>query len=561
MRRQLSDNENDFESSFVNFEFVCKQQELERQQIKKQIQEVLNGGENFIVNNWNETVLHYAYFLHDEEVLKILVKKSGEAGILNHFSTYEGRSGTALVRLVQGGYSKLVDLLLDAGAEVKINYGIGETALRFLNRIDSPSVKEKLIQKYAKASMLDNKDLGGETALIRSIFFENGGWIRSDLTAAKLLLKYGAKCKMTKGLFNTYIDGHKISEEVIKELSLDKFEMTELPHAQKYFNNDDYELLIEAAQENKIGEMKDLLEAGLDVSLKEYKEKWEDTILYYILRVNDRGVLKILVDQCVKAKVIDNCSVLKHSALYQAVCFKNETLIEFLLEAGAEASQSFPFGIIYIVDEIKNLLLREKLIQRCAEGGTLNLEDVYGNTALTRAISSNDQETVKLLLKYGAEFELYSKSGILYINKTPIIDKKIIELVAKHQLQSYSAMVKVLHKFLRKCLEQKDPEFEDLLWQKDVIERCAEGGILDGEWEGETPLSLVLKGKNEFLIGLLLNHDVVIRPEDISLASPIKNPTIREIFVEMCIEQDVDVSRAGFSVSSSGEEDSDESSE
>ncbi len=133
------------------------------------------------VDEYGNTPLHSAWQLKDNETLWLLVETCRKLEILNHQNKY---GETALMKAVMGNNYLLVKLLLYAGADVTVVDSDGDLILLDYT-IDDKEVMKLLVQKCAKAGVIDNVNICGRTALINAV-------ICQDDELIKVLLEEGA---------------------------------------------------------------------------------------------------------------------------------------------------------------------------------------------------------------------------------------------------------------------------------------------------------------------------------------------------------------------------------
>lgn len=134
-------------------------------------------------------------------------------------------------------------------------------------------------------------------------------------------------------------------------------------------------------------------------------------------------------------------------------------------------------------------------------------------TPLFKAVRLGDYKLMHLLLESGVDVTIRDKSGDT-----------------------------ILHKLASKHLSFVDEwSFEDCIWQKELISKCAKEGSLDKKsGGGGTALTIALDHHNDFLVECLLNEGAQITIVDaLSIVGRITAPLMLEIFVENCAEQGI----------------------
>lgn len=149
-----------------------------------------------------------------------------------------------------------------------------------------------------------------------------------------------------------------------------------------------------------------LVEAGADLSIKSHDGF---TAFQYALDGNNLKVLKILIQAGVE--VSSKSTLGGNSALHHAVEAEDESMVEFLLESGADANARNDVHTTVLGHAINlgNLEIVKKLI---AAGADVHNSGVRsGKTALHLAAALNDVTTIQNLISQGVNVNVRNKHG------------------------------------------------------------------------------------------------------------------------------------------------------
>lgn len=138
----------------------------------EKINKLLNDSENLKVKDGNGgTVLHYIAWLDDEKILKPIVDKCSEEGLLDECNSYGDR---ALWNAVYRKNSILIKLLLESGAKVRFkSFEKIDTVLHCASKIDDKEVLKLLVEKASKEGIINWKNAQSATALDLAIREKN----------------------------------------------------------------------------------------------------------------------------------------------------------------------------------------------------------------------------------------------------------------------------------------------------------------------------------------------------------------------------------------------------
>jgi ankyrin repeat protein len=162
------------------------------------------------------------------------------------------------------------------------------------------------------------------------------------------------------------------------------------------------------------------------------------------------------------------CSMLDEKNMIDNGIFKNVKIAEMLIQRGGDLTRENNLGwtVLHFCAKMNNLNLAELIIDKCNK--LINMQDIYGQTALYLACKWKSIEVENLLLKKFANKDLPDLSGI-----TPI------------HLCSFESSTSLLEKLL---------EYGDDI--NKVI----------GNNQKDTPLHIAARSNNSYMINLLINN-------------------------------------------------------
>lgn len=135
----------------------------------------------------NFTILHKVIKNKNFDFLKIIVQKCAELKILNNKNT---QGYTALMLAFLKDNSVLAQLLLDNGADIKIDCNGHYTVLHFAYGMKDEKILDRIVYQGAKEQILDKQNAYGQSALHLATAQKN-------FKLVKLLLEYKADVKVS----------------------------------------------------------------------------------------------------------------------------------------------------------------------------------------------------------------------------------------------------------------------------------------------------------------------------------------------------------------------------
>ncbi|ESO82391.1 hypothetical protein LOTGIDRAFT_62841, partial [Lottia gigantea] len=208
--------------------------------------------------------------------------------------------------------------------------------------------------------------------------------------------------------------------------------------------------LVMAACLNVPDLVKYFIENGADLTSCDSKK---NTALHYLCKNPEtkdsidciqRIVEKIKIANCLQ--IIDSQNVRSKTPLYFAVKSGNAQIVDILVEAGCDVTETRPnntYTILSVAIFMKAILnpTSDIVAKLITAGSNVNASDVYGYTPLMQAASCKDLDSMKLLIQHGADIhsENCGGDGIVdyclryrYIERCERISAKdVLELVHK----------------------------------------------------------------------------------------------------------------------------------
>ncbi|KAF7959204.1 hypothetical protein EAE96_002719 [Botrytis aclada] len=345
-------------------------------------------------------------------------------------------SQTPLSLAIQTGNTRIIDLVLQAGAEIDGECLNGRTPLLVAIERNKINIVDLLLQRGAKykAQSMDNSDLlsqesdrSGEpissistpkNQLPLSFAIEIG-----NCDIAKLLLDHGAELE-DKDLLLALESGNDNMVE-----SLDGYNRASHPkirgmHLRLASDNRGMRLRL-AAQLGNVQLIKAFIKKGLAL---ESKDRIGQTPLILAAKYGHCEAIKLLLESGAKLQSDDSNS---GSPLMAATTNGNKDAVELLLQRGANIEVGDWYSKTPLIAAIKNgdKELVKLLLQN---GADFEKQNNYNQIPLIIAIENGNKEIVELLLQNGADFrrkDKYNQPTFLVVTQTRC--HKIIESLLK----------------------------------------------------------------------------------------------------------------------------------
>lgn len=347
---------------------------------------------------------------------------------------------TALILTAVGGYSKIVDLLLDAGADQTIVDCEQRTALSWAVEKGQVAIVKRLLDSDNIACMNPNVVDGNPPRLLLARAAENG-----NLAMTKLLFGKGAKLGLKSNSDHSPIywavhNGHQDLVEFFLQ-AIPK------PDVDEYDEQDDCTLLSAAVNADQLEITKKLLKAGADVkktsgryqqtplSFAAYSDRplfitllldnpdnpdhradteeadidgW--TPLMFAVQGGNSETAKLLISKGARASLSKDG---EKSDLSLAVKWDSDEMVSEILEnTVGEQSQPHLDNAILWAAKRENTAIVELLLKK---GANSNANAIDGSTPMLKAAKRSHVDTVKLLLSWKADVNMANDKG-----KTPL---------------------------------------------------------------------------------------------------------------------------------------------
>ncbi|EHK97886.1 putative Serine/threonine-protein phosphatase 6 regulatory ankyrin repeat subunit B [Glarea lozoyensis 74030] len=336
-----------------------------------------------------ETVLHFAAKVGSSDMVEKLLPRrdpndARPPATVNESSSVEivnrpdGTNTTALILGAIGGYSKIVDLLLKAGANPKAVDQNERTALSWAVEKGQVTIVKRLLDE---PEMNPNIVDGKPPRLLLARAAENG-----NLAMAKLLCVKGANVDSKSDsahtpIFWAVINGH---QEIVAYF----LRATAKPDVNEIDKFSNYTLLSEAVNAGHLKIVEQLIDAGADVQKQSGSSR--ETALSYAARLGRKEIRKE--------------GTLKHAGGYDDLVFLLLTLGGADLESKDESGRT---PIIWAALEGETTTV--KLLSRL--NANIESQDEDLRTSLSWAASEGNIAVVDVLLENTAEIESRDKSG------------------------------------------------------------------------------------------------------------------------------------------------------
>ena len=299
---------------------------------------------------------------------------------------------------------EIVELLIEAGAEINATDGAGDTALKkaLYAMHPSPQIIDMLIHAGADVNIIDED---GMTILMEAAR-------RSTPEIVRMLIEAGADVNISrkgmKVVNYARANYHLKNTQVLKDL-----EARTEPISSDWCKDDE-----EFLELCEIGHLEDIVLAIENGANIEAKNIFGETLLMRVTSLD----MPVEVVECLielgadvnscndSGKTILMNAVRNHRQNFDVVKDPDYELVKLLIEKGANVQAVDERGgtvLMYAASrsepEILKLLLEN--------GADINAQDENGITALMLAVHSNSSEAIKLLLDAGAKIEIEDKDG------------------------------------------------------------------------------------------------------------------------------------------------------
>ncbi|EPE33339.1 Ankyrin repeat-containing protein [Glarea lozoyensis ATCC 20868] len=402
-----------------------------------------------------ETVLHFAAKVGSSDMVEKLLPRrdpndARPPATVNESSSVEivnrpdGTNTTALILGAIGGYSKIVDLLLKAGANPKAVDQNERTALSWAVEKGQVTIVKRLLDE---PEMNPNIVDGKPPRLLLARAAENG-----NLAMAKLLCVKGANVDSKSDsahtpIFWAVINGH---QEIVAYF----LRATAKPDVNEIDKFSNYTLLSEAVNAGHLKIVEQLIDAGADVQKQSGSSR--ETALSYAARLGRKEIVSLLLDKHAKMEIVDrvgwtplmfaiqsnHLEIVKlliskgsfdtlstngeTSALSLAIKANSDEMVSDILKAGGRhAGPHLEIAILWAAKKGSTSIV-ELLLER----GVAVDAKPHGSTSLLMAAKRGHLETVRLLLDHNAEVNFANEKSESSLYWASFNDfKHIVELL------------------------------------------------------------------------------------------------------------------------------------
>ncbi|MDD5773688.1 MAG: ankyrin repeat domain-containing protein [bacterium] len=310
------------------------------------------------------------------EGVKLLLEKSANVNARDNAGV------TALMKAAEKGSTEIVKLLLEKGADVNAKDNSSVTVLIKTTESGSAEIVKLLLEKDADVNV-KTKD-GGFTALMEAAK-------KGQIDIVQLLLEKGAhvNTKADNGLATALIYAEKNGNKKIVKL------LKEAGAAEASANNPPD--LISAAEKNDIKTVKQLLDKGADVNVK---DKYGFNVLIKEAGSGHTEIVKLLLE---KGAVVNAKTKGGYTALMAAAeQYNNTEILKMLLDKGAIINAKTDKGdnaLIYAAREGHTEIVKILL----AKGADLHAKDKYGRTVLMEVTDRGYKDILRSLENKGTD--------------------------------------------------------------------------------------------------------------------------------------------------------------
>jgi len=319
-------------------------------------------------------------------------------------------------------------------------------------------------------------------------------------------------------------------------------------------------------------------------------------------RIQNNELIKRLVD--VSINFLDVSDIYGSTALTSAIESKNNSLVKYLIEKGADVYKSGKYANTPLTWAIEthNMELVKYLVKRCNDlikssnkwntpfmkalhtnnheiikyllkhGASVNYYDEYGKTPLLFAVEYGDEQTVKYLVNHGADLETmdeFNNTAVIKAFKKghKSITKYLTEIETQHQYQLNTtnltrAIVLENQILIQKCIHQgavidqisKDNYTPLMIAIKtgklEIVQYLVENGanVNKQSQSNRTPLLCAITEKNLSIIKYLVNHGADVNfkrrsPNALAINIACKNGNVE--IVDYLLQLGADINHQG----------------
>jgi len=368
------------------------------------------------------TVLHAAAVCGSEAVMQLVL--STEYGLRGLIDDKDDNGNTPLIIASKKGFSGIVKVLLDAGADVRVRKVSGKDAFHYALKGRYLRVVDLCMQRASKKGwkwLIENH-------LAHWIAFDQGETASKGLlfkacsegcvNLARYLIEEGEKVTLvdengSTPLYFAAENGHKEMVQYLISLGSDihtknNYGMTVLSYAAKNGHKDVVELLVdEQADINAVDNL------GY-------------TPLYWAAEAGYRETAWLLINKKANLNIIAGRRSLLHAAAYGGL----KDIVELLINNGEKVLVVDGSGSTPLHMAAKGKRGKETVEYLISKGADVNVANDSGKTPLGEASWYGNQEVVEVLIANGAKVKIVDKDGYTALHWAAVMgNSEIVELL------------------------------------------------------------------------------------------------------------------------------------
>ncbi|XP_076279889.1 uncharacterized protein LOC143208872 [Lasioglossum baleicum] len=421
------------------------------------------------------------------QMAKLLINYGANVNVKNI------RGETPIVNAIQNRDTKMIELLLTNGADIKADPELVCNAVSYGNL----ELVEDLLKNGADVNMLNGNLYFRHSLLHMAV---NG----EQEQMAKLLINYGA---------NVNVKDTREKTPILNAILMRDTKMVELLLTNGADIKEDPELVCTAVRCGNLEIVEDLLKNGADINAVG-DIYFRFSLLHYAVREKQVQMVELLINYGANVNVKNS---LGETPIVNAIENRDKKMIELLLTNGADIKEDPK--VLRAAVENGNLKIVEDILTDCADVNMLLIGCSEFDTwapPLHKAVKRKQVQMVELLINYGANVNVKNSLG-----ETPIVnaienrDKKMIEL-----LLTNGADIKEDPKVLRVAVENGNLKIVE-----DILTDCADVNMLligCSEFDAwAPPLHRAVKRKQVQMVELLINYGANVNVKNSQGETPI----------------------------------------
>ncbi|XP_076285606.1 uncharacterized protein LOC143211647 [Lasioglossum baleicum] len=476
---------------------------------------MLHGGLDFIHN-----LLHKAVDGKQVQMAKLLINYGANVNVKN------SQGETPIVNAIKNRNTKLIELLLTNGADIKEDPKVVGTAVRCGNQ----ELVEDLLKNGADVNMLHggldfrhsllHKAVDGKQVQMAKLLINYGANVNvkdtrektpivtailnRDTEMIELLLTNGADIKEDPKVVCTAVRCGNL--ELVEDLLKNGADINALDNM--YFR---FSLLHEAVKRKQVQMVKLLINYRANVNVKNSQG---ETPIVNAIQNTDTKMIELLLTN--GADIKEDPKV-----VCTAVRCGNLEIVEDLLKNGADINaldnMYFSFSLLHYAVLRKQLQMVQLLINY---GANVNVKDTREKTPIVDAIQNKDKKIIKLLLSNGADIKEDPKvlCAAVENGNLKIVEDILTDGADVNMLLIPNSSIGRRFLLLHKAVMQKQVKMAKLL-----LKYGANVNAKDSE--GATPIFYAINKRDTEMIELLLINGADIKVH--SNTHRVKSPTTK----------------------------------